>query len=210
MPSPRYRVSAKADSVEAHWESRPRSIPVRILGILAMIALAAAWMYYAVFRVGHRYTAWWVFKYEAVGSRHFIEAIIGSLLNLALVSFFLAWGVRSLFPSGERLRCDRSQFVVSKIPWINFNGRWTTLSFPLSEVAEVEYVILQRGGGRSPAVYGIRFWADGKRRTALERLEPPEAGHLLRELRRLGVDVWHDPQMRTLINETLGDRREQI
>jgi len=50
MPSRKYKVSVRADSVDAQWESTPRSILLRIIGILGTSSLAAAWVYFVVFR----------------------------------------------------------------------------------------------------------------------------------------------------------------
>jgi hypothetical protein len=148
----------------------------------------------------------WALRHER--NRNFIEIV--TLFHLGFVAFILVLVIRTLFPSGEKLHCDHSKLVISRIPWINFRGQWITRVFSISQVSQFEYGVLQRGGGRSPAVYGILFLDGDKPQKALSRIEPPEASHLLRGLKRLGVDVLHDSDMLAKIKETLGDRREEI
>jgi hypothetical protein len=210
MYSRKYKVKIGADYVDAKWDSSYRSIPVRVFGSIAMAVLAAAWMYYAVFRPHHGYAVWWTLTHERASSRYFIETAVAILLNLILSGYILALGVRSLFPSGEKLRCDYSQLIVSKIPWVSFRGRWTTRVFSLAEISQMEYEVLRRGTARDPSVYGIRFLADGKVQKILSRIEAPEASHLLRGLERLGLDIRHDPDTLAKIQETLGDRRSRL
>jgi hypothetical protein len=213
MYSRKYDVIVRADSVDAKWERSYRSIPVRVFGSIAMIALATALMYFIVFLPLHPHdgnTAWYVLRHERVSSGYFIEAAIMTLLFWVLCGFILAAGVRSLFPSGEKLHGDCSQLIVSKIPWVNFRGRWTIRVFSLAEVSQMEYGILRRGTAKVPSVYGIRFYANGKVQKILSWIEAPEASHLLRGLKRLGYDVRHDPDMLARIQMTLGDRRSRL
>ena len=210
MYSRKYDVKVRADSVDAKWDSSYRSIPLRVFGSIAMGVLAVTWMYLAVFRPHDGYTAWWAFRHERVSSRYFIEAAIATLFHLIFSGFLLALGVRSLFPSGEKLHGDRSQLIVSKIPWVSFRGQWTTHAFSLAEISQMQYGVLRRGTARDPSVYGIRFLANGKVQKIIRRIEAPEASHLLRGLERLGFDVRHDPNMLARIQETLGDRRSRL
>lgn len=213
MYSRKYDVKVSADSVDAKWERSHRSIFVRVFGSIATIALAAALMYFVAFLPLHphdRYTMWYVLRHERVSSRYFIEAAIETLLICALWGFILAVGVRSLFPSGEKLHGDRSQLTVSKIPWANFRGRWMIRAFSRAEILQMEYGILRRGTAKSPSVYGIRFLAGGKVQKILSWIEAPEASHLLRGLERLGFNVRHDPDMLARIQMTLGDRRSRL
>jgi hypothetical protein len=205
MNSRRYDVKVRVDSVDATWESPYRSAFIRVLSSIAIAVPAAAWVYYAVFRPHDGYSLWWVLRYDR--ARDFIEAAAATLFHLVLSGGALALGVRSLFPSGEKLHCDHSQLTVSKIPWLSFRGRWLTRVFSLADISQMEYGILQRGTASNPSIYGLRFLANGRAQKALSRLEAPEASHLLRGLEGLGVDVRHDPDMLARIQETLGERR---
>ncbi|MFZ1086864.1 MAG: hypothetical protein WAN35_18015 [Terracidiphilus sp.] len=116
--------------------------------------------------------------------------------------YCLLFGLRCWFPMGEKLHCDRSTFIVSKIPWINFRGEWKTRSFHLYDVSQIQFIV-----GR-----GICFVVDDKKEYLFPGIDFPEANRILRGLKKLGIGVYHDPETNTLeaIQETLRDRRSDI
>ncbi|HEY2460836.1 MAG TPA: hypothetical protein VGI16_08510 [Candidatus Acidoferrum sp.] len=177
-----------------------------------MTVAAVAMTYYVVFRPHdgfHGYSWWWTIGHDHAVSEYFIGTVLGALIYFGGLGCALLLGVRSLFPSGEKLHCDRSQLTVSKIPWISFRGRWTTHVFSLAQVSEMKYGLIRRGTARDPSIYGILFLVDGNRRKILRRIGAPEAARLLRGIKKLGLDVPHDPDILPRMQMALEDRRSK-
>ena len=116
------------------------------------------------------------------------------LLFLLAIVFGL---IRSFFPSGESLTCDRTTLTVGKIPEGNFHGKWEYQSFPVSSIKQSHFgvVRVRRSGGGT----GLIFDAEDKTLKCLEGLEAPEADQILQALSTLGVDVHRDPAMPMMV-----------
>jgi hypothetical protein len=152
---------------------------------------------------GRNQGVWEILADARKGSPDFIfDVFCGSVL-LVLVILIFAFGVRYLLPFGQRLHCDRSTLTWSKIPWIGFGNRWVTRSVPVSEVVQASYAMVYKSKG----VYGIVIETYDDSWKLFWGIETPEANRILRGLKGLGVNVFHDPEMRESIRETLRDRR---
>ncbi len=128
---------------------------------------------------------------------------------LLAITFFagsLLWGaLRSLFPSGESLTCDRSTLTIGRIPNTSLRGRWNSrrsqsMRSKRLQFAQVRY---SRYGG----VTGLRFKADGKTKKILAGLESPEAAKILDALVSFGVNVVRDPAMPMMVDMALSRRK---
>jgi hypothetical protein len=120
-----------------------------------------------------------------------ILLVIGVFLYAAASLIFQI--VRSFFPSGESLNCDRENLVIGKIPTTNFRGKWTYTTFPVSSVKQMRWGVVKAsryGGGT-----GLLFVADDKTHKLLLGLEAPEASTILDALEHFHVDILRDPAM---------------
>ena len=201
MPQQGFEISITKDSVDVR---RDVSFLIQRYGSyvgLAYIALAVAGFYWVVLYSSHGQISIWeiIREGQAAGSDFVTTA---ACLALALPIFFM--GARTFFPSGELLHCDRSTFTVSRIPWFNLRGKWTTHSYPLPDISQLRFGMIIRSRGNN--FDGLRFSAAGKEQKLFAGLEAPEAHKILRGLPALGVDVLIDPEMRYLDKFALEER----
>lgn len=211
MRKSNYRIQVTADSVDVECDvplrhqGTPNTIsPSLAGGILVLFALAM--LYFLSFGHGRNASIWVILADSRPGSADFLSNVIPVVLALALDVFLFAAGIRYFLPFGERLHCDRSTLIWSKIPWVSFGNRWVTHSIPVTEIVRASYVIVSKSKG----FYGILIETDGKPWKLFWAVETPEANRILRGLSELGVNVHQDPEMREAIRETLRDRRVQL
>lgn len=128
------------------------------------------------------------------------------LLVMTLFAGSLLWAaLRSLFPSGQSLTCDRNTLTIGRIPQNSLRGQWRYESFPLSEVKDLKFASVAFGG-RTP-VLGVRFKVNGETRRSLAGLESPEAATILNGLAALGANVVRDPAMPMMVETALSRRK---
>jgi hypothetical protein len=175
---------------------------------LAYIALAVAGFYWVVLDSNGRASTWDVLMRYPATDRDFVSAVLCLALVLPLMAAILFMGARTLFPSGELLHCDRSTFTVSRIPWFNLRGKWTTRSYPLPDISQLRFGTIIRSRGNN--FDGLRFSAAGKEQKLFAGLEAPEAHKILKGLHALGVDVLEDPEMRDLVKFALEERSMKL
>src|SRR6185312_2520732 len=129
-------------------------------------------------------------------------------LFLALDATLVFQAIRSLFPSGEALRCDHENLVIGRIPWMNFQGKWAYNSFPVPDVKQMQFTAIRpgsRGGGT-----GLMFIAGGKKYEVFPGLESPEASRILDALSALHVDILRDPAMPMMVEMAESRRKSRI
>ena len=128
---------------------------------------------------------------------------------LIFISLFVAtllWAaLRSLFPSGQSLTCDRTTLTIGRIPDASLRGQWKYESFPISAVKELQFASVAFGGQRP--VLGLRFKVDGVTKKILAGLESPEAAQILDALATFGVSVVRDPAMPMMVDMALSRRK---
>jgi len=124
-------------------------------------------------------------------------------ISLVISIAFLLLGIRYFLPFGERLHCDRTRLTWSRVRW---GIRWITRSVPFSEVVGASYAIVYE----SKSVHGLVLETYDENWKTFWGIEAPEANRILTGLKKLGVNVHHDPEMRHSIRETLRDRRAQL
>lgn len=197
MPVSSYKVHAGADSLDVQWRGPARS---RVFGAFVIVIILAE-IYFAMNR-----GPWADLLRSHPGSPRSGSIVFESALLLLLLLFFLAIGVRHLLPFAETLHCDRSTLTWSRIPWISFGNRRITHSVPFSEVVGASYAIVYR----SKNIHGIVLETYDENWKIFWGIESPEANRILHGLKKLGVNVEHDPEMRASIRETMRDRRAQL
>ena len=166
--------------------------------------IAVLLFYWVVLDPHHGRSTWeMVTQYLAVDS-DFASAVAALFVGVVVSGTFFLIGARSFFPSGDALRCDRSTFTVSKIPWFKVRGEWTIRSYPFAEISQLRYCVIYSGKGGT--FYGLRFLVAGQKQKLFTGLEAPEAHRILKGLHALGVDVLDDPDMRDRVEYTLRDR----
>ena len=128
------------------------------------------------------------------------------LLGIILFAGTLIWAaLRSLFPSGQSLTCDRSTLTIGRIPSASLRGRWRYESFPIAVVRDLQFAPVAFRG--RTLVQGIRFKVDNSTKKILAGLKSPEAAQILGALVSLGVNIVHDPAMPMMVDMTLSRRR---
>ncbi len=202
-----YEIDITTNSVDVKQDDS-RSIKTRAYVSIPIIAFAVALLCFVMFTSHNGYSAWWDLGNLPRNSSDFQDALMAAFVATGLLGSFVLLGVRTFCPSGETLHCDRSTFTVSKIPWMNFSGRWKTQSFPITEISQSQFAVVQSGKGRS--LCGICCLANGKKLKLFAGLEARGASHILRGLENLGAGVVHDPGMLTNIQETLRERRSRL
>jgi len=202
MPVGTYEIHSRVDSVDVLWRGPAK---FRVFGGL-LVATGLACGYFAGFGHGRSPGIWMTLARSRAGSPDFVSTAIASGVTLAYVLLFLAPGLRYLLPFRETLRCDHTRLTWSRTPWISFGNRWVTRSIPVSEICGACYGIVYR----SKNVHGLLLETYGDNWKLFWGIEPPEANRILSGLKKLGVNVHHDPEMRLLIRESLRDCREQL
>jgi len=202
-----YEIEITKDAVDAKQDDS--TTPKGKSRFLAVLLIALSIFDFCMFTMGEGRSNLW----SDLSYRHWHTGLSGDTIFLALIAiavpgFLFLLGARLLFPVGTALHCDRYTFTVSKIPWINFQGKWVSESFPLSEVSQLSFAVV--ASGRGGDVYGIRFFTNGKKNKIFAGIQPPEASHILNGLASLGADVVHDPEMLTKIQATVRERHMQL
>jgi hypothetical protein len=128
------------------------------------------------------------------------------LAVLILFAGTILWtALRSLFPSGQSLTCDRNTITIGRIPRNSFRGQWIYESFPISAVKDMQFTSVAFGGKRP--VLGLRFKVNGETKKILAGLESPEAAQILDALVPFGVNITRDPAMAMMVEMTLSHRK---
>jgi hypothetical protein len=207
-----YKIQVTADSVDVECDvplrssrfPKPQPSP-RSIGS-AFVLFALVMLYHFCFGHGRDPSIWRIVVDSRSGSVDFVSNLIPVFLPLALGVFLLAVGIRHFLPFCERLHCDRSTLTWSKIPWLSFGYRRVTRSIPVAEIVRASYAIVYKSEG----YYGIVLDTYDKSWKTFWGIESPEANRILRGLKQLGINVYHDPEMREDIRETLRDRRAEL
>lgn len=204
-----WHISVQVDSVHVESSYRPAFRRSRTLACAALFALSI-WLVASTFRPDrYGYTLWRYLENYPKSSRVFTDHLVPLIFLAIEVGFFVLCALRMFFPSGETLHCDRHTLVVSRIPLTSFRGKWKTRTFPVSEISELHYGVVQ-SGGRGHSSYGILFCVCGMEEKMLAGLEPPEAHRILKAMSGLGANVSKDGDMRYLVRESLRDRRAEL
>ncbi len=212
MPAMRlrkYEIHIKVDSVDARWDNSNRPIWLRLLGSAAVTLWGALFAYGGLLRPDRNgYSGWWRLMHDRFTSQFLIDAVIPLGFAFAVWLLFAALGIRSFFTSGQMLHCDRSQLTVAKIPWTNFNGKWRSRTFPITAISQLELAVWPTRSRET--YYLIRFLVKGKKQKVMAGIDALEGYRILKGLEALGVDVRHDPDMQSLVRETIRDRRAEL
>jgi hypothetical protein len=205
MSASNYKIRATADSIDVErdgpFQSRKSGLFFGVYAILSALAM----LYFSFFGSGHKPGIWVMLADLRPGLPRFTEYTFLAAFTLVICGLFLATGIRHLLPFGERMHCDRSTLIWSKIPWVSFGNRWVTRSIPVSEIT-ASYAIVYKSKG----VYGILLESQDMPWKLFWGIETPEANRILRGLKGLGVNVHRDSEMRESIREALRDRRAQL
>ena len=205
----KYEIHIKADAVDARWDDSDRSLWTRLLFIAVLTAWGALLAYGGLIRPDRNgYSGWWRLMHDHFTSRFVIDAVIPMGFTFAVWLLFAALGVRNFFTSGQMMHCDRSQLTVAKIPWINFNGQWTSQTFPIATVSQMELAIWPTKTRET--YYLFRFRVDGKKQKALAGIAAQQGYRLLKSLRALGIDVHHASDAKWMAREELRDQRAEL
>jgi hypothetical protein len=172
---------------------------------IAYVALAILIFYWTILYSHGRVSIWEIVREGRIANSDFGVAVFGLIVISGFSAIILFLGARTFFASGDSLHCDRSTFTVSRIPWFSLRGKWTTRSYPLSDISQLRFAkILRNRSGDD--FWGLRFLAGGRKQKLFTGLEAPEAHKILKALHVLGVDVLDDPDMRDIVEYTLQER----
>ena len=207
MRARKCEVRIKADSVDVDSDELFGTKTSRLCFGTLLVALSG-WLAYSVFFAQDRTRArgWNEVTRPHAGLPHSHLDLTGLVICLTISIFFLILGIRYLLPFGERLHCDHSTLTWSRIPWISFGNRWITRTVPFTEVVGASYAIVYQ----QKNVHGIVLETFDENWKMFWGIEPPEANRILNGLKKLGVNVHHDPEMRSQIRESLKDRRADL
>jgi hypothetical protein len=113
--------------------------------------------------------------------------IIAIILLFAVFGGIAAFGFRCFFCFGDRLHCDHSTFIISKVAFWSFGDRWKVQTVLPFEVSQARYCVVQ--SGRGGKTYGIRIDIRGKSWKVFYGIDASEAEPILQGLNRMGVNV---------------------
>jgi hypothetical protein len=200
-----FDIDITANSVDVRREDATSdSVGQRLLPMVFFTLIAIFLFWAMMFGSKHgESSVWETLSSRASNSGDFQSAAVFAFFAALICLFIFLIGIRMLFPLGNKLHCDRSTFTVSKIPWKNLHGKWTTSSYPLGEISLVKFGIVY--GGRA-TTNALRFNAAGKTQKLFTGIQAPEANKILIGLRDLGVDVPHDPDLKKKVDDTLRER----
>lgn len=202
MPVGSYRIHSDTDALDVQWRGPAK---FRVFGGF-VVAISMAEIYFAIFGHGRDRGPWADLLSSDPGSPRFGSIAFESAVLLLFVLFFLATGVRYLLPFSETLHCDCSTVTWSRIPWLSFGNRWITRSTPFAEIVGASYAVVYK----SKDIHGIVLETYDNSWKMFWQIESPEANRILHGLKKLGVNVEHDSEMRASIRETMRDRRAQL
>jgi hypothetical protein len=203
-----FEIDITKDSVDVRRDDSNRSRRGVILLSGGFVAFAALIFYWMVLASPHGNPSSWEVIHDQAKDRDFAPAVLGLIIGVSISGMSLLIGIRVLFPSGDALRCDRSTFTVSEIPWLNLRGKWKSQAYALADISQLQFGVISSTKGNT--IYGLRFLAAGKRHKIFTGLQAPEANKILQGLRTLGADVPNDPDMHTRIEETLRARSMEL
>jgi hypothetical protein len=169
------------------------------------IFAAAYFFYFTVIVDKHgRPGLWHDLKTDPRYSFGFDFSLLFLLAVIVFCGYLLLIGVRLFFPAGEQLRCDKTTFTYSKIPWVSLRGRWKRKSFPTKDVSELMYTAIVQANPQKniAAVYGLDFYVGDKEYKIFAGLEAPDADQIVKQLRTFGVDVIVNQDMSKLVADT--------
>jgi hypothetical protein len=161
-----------------------------------------------IFYSNDRTSIWQIITHYRSRYSDFGEAVAGFSCATAICGLMFSLGARTFFPSGELLHCDRQSLIVSRIPWWNLRGKWTTHSYPLSDISQLHFGVVIRSRGNN--FDGLCFRAAGKKQKLFAGLEAPEAHKILKGFHALGVDVPDLSDMHYLVEDALKERSMKL
>lgn len=205
----KYSIRITADSVDAEWDDINRPIRIRVLGIAAVTCAELVIVYFTFLRPDRNgYSTWFRLMHEHWASGYHRDAgiPIGYAFLLSLIFALLV--TRAFFPTGERLRCDRTQLTVEEIPWFNLVGKWSAKSFPIEAISDVTLGIWPTKGRET--LYLVSFQAYGKTRKILRGISAPAGYRVLKGLKALGVDALEISDARYFAKEAIRDQRAEL
>jgi hypothetical protein len=190
MKQDSFKIEVTDDVVDVAWDddsSTTQSIIAAVLGT----GLAVVLSYYFLFRGGENpglvafVLANPTLYHDDVAA--FYVKVIGIALYSTIFAFIFIYGLRLLFPFGDRIHCDRSTFTISQIAFWSFGKRWKVQSVPPSKVTLARYGVVRRVKGREND--GIIVDVCGKSWKVFEDIDVSHANHVLRGLSKMGVNV---------------------
>lgn len=190
MKQDSFKIEVTDDVVDAAWDD-DSSTTQSIVAAVLLTGLAMALSYYFLFRGGEDpglvtfVLANPTLYHDDVAA--FYVKVIGIALCSTIFALIFIYGLRLLFPFGDRLHCDRSTFTISKVAFWSFGKRWKTQSVPPSKVTLARYGVVSKG--KSGETFGIIVDVCGKRWKVFEFIDASHAKPILQGLSKMGVKV---------------------
>jgi hypothetical protein len=184
------KIEITDDVVDVAWDDGRSTVP-RIGTCVFLCGMASALAYGSMFQHGKKSGLLvFILNHPALLKEHpellYLNIVAIVLVLACSVSIFIV-GIRSLFPFGSHLNCNRSTFTISKIAFWSLGNRWKVQSAPPSEISQARYGVVQHG--RRFDVYGIRADVCGKSWKVFAGIDASEAKRILQGLSRMGVHV---------------------
>jgi hypothetical protein len=207
MPPSDFTISIKQDSVEVQLNPSASSPYAKLGGAIFIVSMLVLGLCALLFMPGkHNQPGMWHNMSNAV-STHQTSWFPSTLLVLFAV--FMGWlGFRwsaAAWPSDETLRCDHTNLIISRVPYLDFRDRTRkTKSYLASDIENLRFAIY--ASAKNSSIYGFRFRANGKNHKTLPGLEAPEAQNILMALQRLGVDAVLDDNLQKKVGKALEKR----
>jgi len=190
MPKGTIDIVVEPGSVRVHYDAINKSphgrFYVGLACLLSIIALSCA-----IFLLGGKQgeTSLWqdMHAYPMSSPRIYWPLAI-------LVAFGVLFGwhmtrvVAILYPGAEKLECDATTLMVSRIRWLDWeNEEWISESYKLSDVTRIRFGVIVSGRGSS--TYGLLFGAAGRTYKLFPKLTSREAGKILAGVEALGAET---------------------
>ena len=205
-----YEIDISSDSVELKHDGTTTPLDERIVPGLLLCGFSVVMLGAMLFLPGkHGHPSVWddlhTYHWPSGG---FQSALVEGMVQATLFGCTFLLGFRQFFPSGEELHCDRSTFMIAKIPWYNLVGRWHKETIPTSSVSELTYALVssRRGGD----IYGLSFYANSKEKKIFRGIQAPEADKVIKGLKNLGVNVIEDQDIQSKVEQALRERSLMI
>ncbi len=190
MKQDSFKIEVTDDVVDAAWDD-DSSTAQSIVAAVLLTGLAVALSYYFLFRGGENpglvafVLANPTLYHDDVAT--FYVKVIGIALCSTIFAFIFIYGLRFLFPFGDRMHCDRSRFTISQIAFWSLGKRWKVQSVPPSKVSLARYGVVSKG--KSGKTYGIIVDVCRKRWKVFEYIDASHAKPILQGLSKMGVKV---------------------
>jgi hypothetical protein len=117
MPFRNYEIHVRADSVDVRWDTLNRPKWICVLGCAAIIGTEAALVYFLLFTSDpNGYSAWRRLMHDRMTSLLVTDLLIPVVCLISVSLFSALYGIRFLFPFGEKLNCNPSALSIATIP----------------------------------------------------------------------------------------------